>query len=96
MAFDKDPDAIQEAARITDARFSIRHEGFRHLGELPAGSVQGVLMDLGVSSPQIDNPSGASVSASTARWTCAWTPRAAERGRVAGHGGSAADCGGDT
>ncbi|MDR3018366.1 MAG: 16S rRNA (cytosine(1402)-N(4))-methyltransferase RsmH [Delftia acidovorans] len=56
LAFDKDPDAIEEAARITDARFSIRHEGFRHLGELPAGSVQGVLMDLGVSSPQIDNP----------------------------------------
>jgi len=56
IAFDKDPDAIAEAARITDARFSIRHEGFRHLSELPEGSVQGVLMDLGVSSPQIDNP----------------------------------------
>lgn len=56
IAFDKDPDAIAEAARITDARFSIRHEGFRHLGELPESSVQGVLMDLGVSSPQIDNP----------------------------------------
>ena len=56
VAFDKDPDAIAEAARITDARFSIRHEGFSHLNELPEGSVQGVLMDLGVSSPQIDNP----------------------------------------
>lgn len=56
VAFDKDPEAIQEAARITDARFSIRHEGFRHLGELPAGSVSGVLMDIGVSSPQIDSP----------------------------------------
>ena len=56
IAFDKDPDAIAEAARITDARFSIRHEGFKHLSELPEGSVQGVLMDLGVSSPQIDNP----------------------------------------
>ena len=56
IAFDKDPDAIAEAARITDARFSIRHEGFSHLNELPEGSVQGVLMDLGVSSPQIDNP----------------------------------------
>jgi 16S rRNA (cytosine1402-N4)-methyltransferase len=41
---------------IKDARFSIRHQGFRHLGELPARSVAGVLMDLGVSSPQIDNP----------------------------------------
>ncbi|WP_027017111.1 16S rRNA (cytosine(1402)-N(4))-methyltransferase RsmH [Comamonas composti] len=56
LAFDKDPDAIQEATRITDARFSIRHQGFRHLDELADGSVQGVLMDLGVSSPQIDNP----------------------------------------
>ena len=56
VAFDKDPEAIQEAARITDARFSIRHEGFRHLGELPAGSASGVLMDIGVSSPQIDSP----------------------------------------
>jgi 16S rRNA (cytosine1402-N4)-methyltransferase len=56
IAFDKDPDAIAEAARITDPRFSIRHQGFRDLGELPARSVAGVLMDLGVSSPQIDNP----------------------------------------
>ena len=56
VAFDKDPDAIAEAQTVQDARFAIRHEGFCHLGELPAGSVDGVLMDLGVSSPQIDNP----------------------------------------
>ena len=56
LAFDKDPEAIQEAARIQDARFSIRHEGFRHLADLPVGSAAGVLMDLGVSSPQIDTP----------------------------------------
>ena len=56
VAFDKDLDAIAEASTITDPRFSIRHEGFRHLGELPPASVAGVLMDLGVSSPQIDNP----------------------------------------
>ena len=56
LAFDKDPEAITEAARIPDARFSIRHEGFRHLADLPAGSAAGVLMDLGVSSPQIDSP----------------------------------------
>ena len=55
-AFDKDLEAIAEASRIQDARFSIRHEGFRHLGELPARSATGVLMDLGISSPQIDNP----------------------------------------
>jgi 16S rRNA (cytosine1402-N4)-methyltransferase len=56
QAFDKDLEAIAEAGRIDDARFSIRHEGFSHLGELPPGSIDGVLMDLGISSPQIDSP----------------------------------------
>jgi 16S rRNA (cytosine1402-N4)-methyltransferase len=56
IAYDKDLDAIAEAGRIDDPRFSIRHEGFAHLGELPTASAAGVLMDLGVSSPQIDNP----------------------------------------
>jgi 16S rRNA (cytosine1402-N4)-methyltransferase len=56
IAFDKDLDAIAEANTIQDPRFSIRHQGFTHLGELEAGSIDGVLMDLGVSSPQIDNP----------------------------------------
>jgi 16S rRNA (cytosine1402-N4)-methyltransferase len=54
-AFDKDLDAIAEAATVQDPRFAIRHEGFSHLGELPAASAAGILMDLGVSSPQIDN-----------------------------------------
>ena len=56
IAFDKDPEAVAEGARIADPRFSIRHEGFRQLGQLPAASVAGVLLDLGVSSPQIDDP----------------------------------------
>ncbi len=56
IAFDKDPDALREAASISDPRFSIRHQGFSHLGELPPASVAGVLLDLGISSPQIDNP----------------------------------------
>ena len=56
IAYDKDAEAVAEAARIGDPRFSIRHQGFAALGELPPGSVTGVLMDLGVSSPQIDNP----------------------------------------
>ena len=56
LAFDKDLEAIAEARLIKDSRFAIRHEGFSHLGELPAGSVDGVLMDLGISSPQIDSP----------------------------------------
>lgn len=56
VAFDKDPAAVAEGERLDDARFSIRHQGFRHLGDLPPASVAGVLMDLGVSSPQIDSP----------------------------------------
>jgi len=56
IAFDKDLEAVAEAARITDARFSIRHAGFREIASLPRGGIAGVLMDLGISSPQIDNP----------------------------------------
>ena len=56
IAFDKDLDAIAEANTVEDPRFSIRHEGFSNIGELPAHSVTAILLDLGVSSPQIDNP----------------------------------------
>ncbi|MBK9442675.1 MAG: 16S rRNA (cytosine(1402)-N(4))-methyltransferase RsmH [Comamonadaceae bacterium] len=56
IAFDKDPDALVEASTISDPRFSIRHQGFCHMGELPQASVAGVLLDLGISSPQVDNP----------------------------------------
>ncbi|GAB3774380.1 16S rRNA (cytosine(1402)-N(4))-methyltransferase RsmH [Ramlibacter monticola] len=56
IAFDKDPEAVAVANAIEDTRFEIRHEGFAALRELEARSVAGVLMDLGVSSPQIDNP----------------------------------------
>jgi 16S rRNA (cytosine1402-N4)-methyltransferase len=56
IAFDRDLEAVAQAATITDPRFSIRHQSFSHLAELPAASVSGLLMDLGVSSPQIDSP----------------------------------------
>ena len=55
-AFDKDPEAVAEAKSIADSRFSIRHEGFNQLTTLPPASAAGLLMDLGISSPQIDNP----------------------------------------
>jgi len=55
IAFDKDLEAIAEAASITDPRFSIRHEGFNQLAQLVPSSAAGLLMDLGISSPQIDN-----------------------------------------
>ncbi len=54
-AFDKDLEAIAEAATISDPRFSIRHEGFNQVAQLAPSSVAGLLMDLGISSPQIDN-----------------------------------------
>ena len=56
IAYDRDLEAVARASDITDPRFSIRQESFSHLGELPAASVAGILMDLGVSSPQIDTP----------------------------------------
>ncbi len=54
--FDKDPEAIAVARSLGDNRLSIHHGGFSALADLPPGSVAGVLLDLGVSSPQIDNP----------------------------------------
>jgi 16S rRNA (cytosine1402-N4)-methyltransferase len=56
VAFDKDPAAIAEAGTIKDARFSIEHASFAAMGERLAGRghVAGVLLDLGISSPQID------------------------------------------
>ena len=57
LAYDKDPQAIAHAqAVINDARFEIRHASFATMCELPARSVDGILLDLGVSSPQIDTP----------------------------------------
>ncbi len=58
LAFDKDPQAVAAAADITDPRFAILHASFADMAvELAARGVhgvQGVLLDLGVSSPQID------------------------------------------
>ncbi|MFM0039986.1 16S rRNA (cytosine(1402)-N(4))-methyltransferase RsmH [Paraburkholderia strydomiana] len=60
IAFDKDPLAIATAQRIADPRFGIVHESFASLrtaiAERGVGRVSGVLLDLGISSPQIDDP----------------------------------------
>ena len=56
IAFDKDPEAVLAAAQILDPRFSIRHAGFNQIGRLEPASAAGILMDLGISSPQIDTP----------------------------------------
>ena len=60
IAFDRDPQAVAAAAAIDDPRFAIVHASFarlqEELGLLGIGRVQGVLLDLGVSSPQLDDP----------------------------------------
>ncbi|CAH2774887.1 MAG: 16S rRNA (cytosine(1402)-N(4))-methyltransferase (EC [uncultured Paraburkholderia sp.] len=60
IAFDKDPLAIATAQQIADPRFGIVHESFASLRTAIAARgierVSGVLLDLGVSSPQVDDP----------------------------------------
>ncbi len=64
IAIDRDPQAVANASssdeRITDPRFSIHHTSFAHmrqtLAEQGVSKVHGLLLDLGVSSPQIDDP----------------------------------------
>lgn len=63
IAIDKDPEAIAYAADrfANEPRFSIEHGSFAELETFMekrnlSGNVAGVLMDLGVSSPQIDDP----------------------------------------
>jgi len=59
VAFDKDTQAIATAAAITDPRFSIVHDSFATmrtaLGERGVPLVDGILLDLGISSPQVDD-----------------------------------------
>jgi 16S rRNA (cytosine1402-N4)-methyltransferase len=57
LLMDKDPEAIAEAERSFggDARVSIRRGSFASLGAWDlAGGLAGILLDLGVSSPQLD------------------------------------------
>jgi 16S rRNA (cytosine1402-N4)-methyltransferase len=58
LALDRDPAAVAEAEKWDDARFAIVHAAFSRLGEVLAergiDGVDGVLFDLGVSSPQLD------------------------------------------
>ncbi len=64
VAIDRDLQAVEAAStgatRVTDPRFSIHHTSFaqmaRLLSSLGVPGVDGLLLDLGVSSPQIDDP----------------------------------------
>lgn len=63
IAIDRDADAVEDAKRrfAYDKRFSIYHAPFSEIAEITSalnltGKINGVLFDLGVSSPQFDNP----------------------------------------
>lgn len=62
IGLDRDPLAVAQGRRLAeqDARFSIHHQRFSALAEvlreLGIASVHGILLDLGVSSPQLDDP----------------------------------------
>ena len=59
IALDRDPQAVAAAREITDLRFSIVHAPFSELAQVldrqGIEQVQGVLADLGVSSPQLED-----------------------------------------
>lgn len=59
-SIDRDPQAIAEAQKIDDPRFTIIHGPFSNIAQYAqeydlVGKVDGVLFDLGVSSPQLDD-----------------------------------------
>jgi 16S rRNA (cytosine1402-N4)-methyltransferase len=60
IAIDRDPEAVAVGRGWGDARFVIEHARFSRIDEvldrLGVGRVDGVLLDLGVSSPQLDEP----------------------------------------
>jgi len=59
IALDRDPQAVASARALADPRFRIVHAPFSELGRvlegLGVGQVQGLLADLGVSSPQLED-----------------------------------------
>ena len=61
IAFDKDLQAIATAEQINDPRFAIVHDSFATMVEALAArgiaKVDGILLDLGISSPQVDDAS---------------------------------------
>ena len=58
LALDRDPQAVEAARAINDPRLTMAHHTFGELSlalrEAGVGAVDGVLLDIGVSSPQLD------------------------------------------
>ncbi|ENO82622.1 MAG TPA: 16S rRNA (cytosine(1402)-N(4))-methyltransferase RsmH [Thauera sp.] len=61
IAFDRDPAAIEAGRALKDPRLTLVHSAFsaldEQLAELGVETVDGVLLDIGVSSPQLDDAS---------------------------------------
>jgi 16S rRNA (cytosine1402-N4)-methyltransferase len=61
IALDRDPTAIAAGSLIEDSRFKLVHAAFSRLDEVLTAQgvtqVDGILLDVGVSSPQLDDPS---------------------------------------
>lgn len=60
LALDQDPEAVQVGQTLVDERFQIVHSSFTELSKQVIanewqGKVNGILFDLGVSSPQLDD-----------------------------------------
>ena len=94
VAFDQDPEAVECARQIADERFRIEHASFDSIDErLRArgiASVDGILLDLGVSSPQLDTaergfsfrndgPLDMRMDTTQGETASAWLARATER-----------------
>jgi 16S rRNA (cytosine1402-N4)-methyltransferase len=94
LLMDKDPDAIRVAQSefAPDARVAIRQSSFAEMAKWPAAQagVDGVLLDLGVSSPQIDTaergfsfmsdgPLDMRMNPDTGESAAEWLARASER-----------------
>lgn len=89
LGIDKDPRALAAAQQLAeeDARFSCQQGSFAQLPEYLAArgwsaGVQGILVDLGVSSPQIDDPERGFSLCRMARWICVWIPRKAKARQI--------------
>ncbi len=94
IALDKDPDAVAEGRKWADPRFRMVHGGFAALEQVleqeGVGELDGVLLDLGVSSAQLedaargfsfrlDGPLDMRMDPGTGRSAAEWLAQAGER-----------------
>lgn len=83
---DRDPEAIALARAEFggDPRVLIRQGDFATIADWPAlaDGLDGALFDLGVSSPQLEDPERGSAFSAMARLICAWTPLRANQRQI--------------